>query len=368
MANLSEPLYMQIYNQLREDILTLKYPAGSQLPTEKELCDMFHVSRITSKNALNILADDNLIVRVKGKGSFVSYNAKPQHEHTKNKQNVIGLILPAFDDIYGRDILAAVEKCCRENNYLCMFSRSGDNQNTEEQVIEKMVAFGVVGIIIMPMFGAYYNAKILRLILDGFPVITIDRNLRGIPSHFVGTDNIQAAETAMDYLIKCGHRKIGVYSAPIKHTSTLEDRIEGINRSLHKHNLFLEPSLFFTQINSTLSQKNISEELAKDKAALHEHITNNEGMTAAFALGYDIALMLKQTIEAFHLSNLAIVCFDSPKCKFPESYQFTHIKQNQCEIAQKAFELLLSLINCNTNEKIHKINVKASLICVDTHM
>ena len=47
------------------------YSPGSKLPSEKELMEQYNVSRITSKKALEMLADRNIIVRMPGKGSFV---------------------------------------------------------------------------------------------------------------------------------------------------------------------------------------------------------------------------------------------------------------------------------------------------------
>ena len=122
MTNSSEPLYMQIYNQLREDILAGKYTSGNRLPTEKELCQIYHVSRITSKKALNMLVDDKLVVRIKGRGSyivdgFINKNNESVLYHNKyHKPQTIGLVLIDFDESYGMGILASIEKCCRDNN------------------------------------------------------------------------------------------------------------------------------------------------------------------------------------------------------------------------------------------------------------
>ena len=66
-----ELLYKKIYDDLLEAIEKGIYPPGSKLPSEKELMEQYNVSRITSKKALEMLADRNIIVRMPGKGSFV---------------------------------------------------------------------------------------------------------------------------------------------------------------------------------------------------------------------------------------------------------------------------------------------------------
>jgi GntR family transcriptional regulator len=66
------PLFHQIYLALREQILSGKYPNGSQLPGEAELARDLNVSRITTKRALDELAADNLVSRRRGRGTTVA--------------------------------------------------------------------------------------------------------------------------------------------------------------------------------------------------------------------------------------------------------------------------------------------------------
>lgn len=66
------PLYYQIMRDLKEQIIAGKLAPGGQLPSEAELTKRFAVSRVVVRQALQILDDQGLIRRVKGKGSFVS--------------------------------------------------------------------------------------------------------------------------------------------------------------------------------------------------------------------------------------------------------------------------------------------------------
>jgi len=359
---------MQIYNQLREDINARKYHANQRLPTEKELCQMYHVSRITSKKALNMLVDDNLIVRIKGKGSYISHS-QSQKDTTQdiynNKQVAIGVIMSEFDNAYGQDMLASIEENCRINNAICIFYRPKNDQHAEEKAIDDLVEFGVDGIIILPVHGVYYNAKILRLILDGFPVVVVDRDLRGIPTHFVGTDNVIAAEQAIDHLIQAGHTKIGIYSHESKKTSTLEDRMEGVQRSLQKNNIMLDSSYFFTQSFCQFPISKNQEAFVKDRASIMQHIQANKDMTAAFGVEYHLTTIIKSAIEGLGMKvpdDISIICFDSPKMEIPSSYTLTHMRQNQEEIGKRAFDLLLSLIHGQVLENNLKISLAAELV------
>jgi GntR family transcriptional regulator len=65
------PLYHQIFLILRGKILDNTYPPHSLVPNEKQLTQMYDVSRITAKRALNELADAGYVVRQRGKGTRV---------------------------------------------------------------------------------------------------------------------------------------------------------------------------------------------------------------------------------------------------------------------------------------------------------
>jgi GntR family transcriptional regulator len=51
---------------------------GDPLPSERELCDRFNVSRTTVRRALSDLESNGWIYRIKGKGAFVSIDKLPQ--------------------------------------------------------------------------------------------------------------------------------------------------------------------------------------------------------------------------------------------------------------------------------------------------
>jgi GntR family transcriptional regulator len=70
---LPTPLYHQVYLVLRNKILTGEYNIGSQILGELETSEMFGVSRITAKRALNELAEDGFVKRERGRGTRVIY-------------------------------------------------------------------------------------------------------------------------------------------------------------------------------------------------------------------------------------------------------------------------------------------------------
>lgn len=69
------PLYVALSNLLRAEIEEGRWPVGAQLPTLDRLSEMYGVARVTARQALGVLADDGLIERVQGKGTFVASGA-----------------------------------------------------------------------------------------------------------------------------------------------------------------------------------------------------------------------------------------------------------------------------------------------------
>lgn len=65
-------LYVKIADAIMEKIKTEEWGAGHMIPSEKELCQQYHVSRPTVRAALSMLVNQGYLERVKGKGSFVS--------------------------------------------------------------------------------------------------------------------------------------------------------------------------------------------------------------------------------------------------------------------------------------------------------
>ena len=65
------PLYLQIKNQIRQEIEAGRYASGDKLPSEREMCETYGVSRIPVRKALEQLETEGLIQSFQGKGSFV---------------------------------------------------------------------------------------------------------------------------------------------------------------------------------------------------------------------------------------------------------------------------------------------------------
>ena len=70
------PYYYQIANLLRRKIELGELPPGSKLPKEIDLTKTFGVSCVPIRQALALLSAEGLVLRQRGRGTFVTENAR----------------------------------------------------------------------------------------------------------------------------------------------------------------------------------------------------------------------------------------------------------------------------------------------------
>jgi DNA-binding GntR family transcriptional regulator len=66
------PLHSQLRATIDHRIESGEWPPESQVPSERELCGRFQVSRITVRQALHQLVADGRLIRILGRGTFVA--------------------------------------------------------------------------------------------------------------------------------------------------------------------------------------------------------------------------------------------------------------------------------------------------------
>lgn len=71
-----EPIYVQIKNQIKAQIISGELEAGEQLPSIRFLAKELRVSMITAKRAFDELELDGFINSVQGRGNFVAAQNK----------------------------------------------------------------------------------------------------------------------------------------------------------------------------------------------------------------------------------------------------------------------------------------------------
>ncbi|HIY56965.1 MAG TPA: GntR family transcriptional regulator [Candidatus Tetragenococcus pullicola] len=66
------PVYLQIHDTIKEKIESHYWEIGDRLPSERELSEKFGVSRMTLRQAIQTLADEGILERKIGSGTYVA--------------------------------------------------------------------------------------------------------------------------------------------------------------------------------------------------------------------------------------------------------------------------------------------------------
>jgi len=66
------PIYFQLKTLIQERMASGEYPVGLCLPSEREYCEEYGISRMTVRQAIIDLVNEGLLRRERGKGTFVA--------------------------------------------------------------------------------------------------------------------------------------------------------------------------------------------------------------------------------------------------------------------------------------------------------
>ncbi|PAK56004.1 substrate-binding domain-containing protein [Paenibacillus sp. 7541] len=361
-ANDRIPLYQQIQEYIRHIIETENLKPGDRIPTEKELMEQFQVSKITVANALTGLANEKLIARVPGKGSFVTEDADMLAAGRSNGQvasatatavkvgeersslvrtKLIGIIMPNIQDYFAIRLINGIEMALAAAGYRSMIMLTYSSLAREKEAIKELKALGAEGLLIFPVDEENYNEEILGMKLSGFPFVLIDRHLPGVETHYIASDGRRGAKLAVDHLWELGHREIAICSDSPLQTVTVQERIEGYIEALKDKGALINPAHMITDF------KPLSELKDAEAHPLYRYIRNRM-VTAYISLNGRLGVQIYQMAKQAGLEvprDVSIVSFDDPTSIVEEFSMFTHVNQYEKDMGFRAASKLLEVLS-----------------------
>lgn len=356
------PLYRQIIQDLLSQILNGELRPGDRVPSENELSVHYHVSSITSKNALTELADKGYIIRIKGKGSFVnseeSLNQIPSFYQTLNartimKAKTVGLVIPSMKTLIDQQLLNALESEIQKTDYILAISITREDQAIESDAINKLKERGVSGLIIFPTESEIYNEDILSLNLTDFPFVLVDRYLKGIRSSCIYTDNYNVTKTAVKYLISHGAADTAFIS-PGSHNTVTSDRLAGYKDAFSECNLPV-PADGICYIDLDITDSEHKKSILLDYLYVHPNING------LFCVNQEMVSHITSILTQYHLwDKYNVAAFD-----YPGDDRISYIEQNVPQIAHSCIQELIHSIQFG--RKDNHIAVPAKFIPAAKH-
>jgi DNA-binding transcriptional regulator YhcF (GntR family) len=96
-----KPIFVQIAEQIEDDIVDGVYPAETQVPSTNEFAAFYRINPATAGKGVNLLVDDGILYKKRGIGMFVSDGAR---------ERLVAKRRDAFSDEYLRPLLAEAAK------------------------------------------------------------------------------------------------------------------------------------------------------------------------------------------------------------------------------------------------------------------
>ncbi|MFF2093866.1 GntR family transcriptional regulator [Paenibacillus sp. NPDC058174] len=344
MANKQVPMYREIEQYIMTQIRCNKWPPLSRIPSENELSEQFQVSRITVKNALSNLVDNGIVFRQQGKGTFVSADHHMALDNLYSKmggesrKRTIGFLMPRLDNHFTANVLSGIEDELSKADYRMLFSKTNDSQQDEIVKIKDMMEAQVDGLIIYPVEGENYNSEILSLTLSKFPLVLVDRTLKGLDTSSVSSDNFEASIMAVNHLHEHGHTSIGIISSRADGTSSIEDRIAGYEQGLENHGILIDRSLQLSNLTFDMTEEEISSQVHK--------FLNDHPQLSAIIVSYFGPHVIRAAIEAGRRvpEDLSVILFDDiPYADF-SLVPPTVVAQQEREIGREAARHIIEQI------------------------
>jgi DNA-binding LacI/PurR family transcriptional regulator len=338
LATTRQARYRRIADQLRAQIAAGIYRAGDRLPTEWELAHVHGVSRVTSAAALALLEREGLVQRSPRRGTVV--RAAPNAARASARP-LLAWLQPGLDYGFGLDILRSIEHTSRMAGFDLLLRFTGGARQEEEQAIRDAVAAGASAMALWLQDGETYNAEVLRLVVDRFPVVLVDRHLRGVQCACVGSENTQCARALVDLLVHHGHRAICALVFPVKGTSTIEDRLDGYMHALAGAGIPVDHSLIYIDERcSPHSDAQVPEDHVRRFA---DFLQRRPDVTAIFASNAHLGLLARRALDHLGLQvpeDVSLVSIDGLPGMSMARPTITCAIQPSWEIGARAVELL----------------------------
>jgi DNA-binding LacI/PurR family transcriptional regulator len=195
---------------VKEYIRTNNLQTGSRLPTEEALCRQFGWSRTTIVRALNDLADDGMVNRVKGSGTYV---ASPQE---KRSYRILVTTRPQTEnDDYCAPLLSGLLQAASSQGVNIAYH---PQTVPSLEVLQNQEVDGVLAV----AWGVDDLRKFLLIHNAGIPIVGLAHRSRSHKLPLICVDNFAGMQQVVDHLLQCGHRNIAYVCANLANSDAFE--------------------------------------------------------------------------------------------------------------------------------------------------
>jgi GntR family transcriptional regulator of arabinose operon len=362
------PLYNQIQKFILDQIQAGIWKPHDQLPPERILADQFKVSRITAKNAIVGLVAEGYLYRHRGKGTFVTDKkialSSKTTEHTVLIQSApkIGMIMPWMEFRYQSLLISGIEYELSRRGYHLIFKRIDDNNSLEASTIKELLNIPVDGLIIVACHGEYFQDDMLRLLLEKFPLVFVEKYFRDYKVNGVYCDTEKVGYLMGQFLISQGKRQIGYISYPSHYTVGVKERLFGFQTAIMEHDV----PLLHINLSLTVSPEVITGlnqlDLHPVPEVILDFINDHPDLEAIATVDARIAQFVGRACWQLGRHDITIISCDepsfTPECIMPAAY----VDQSPAEMGIIAAQLIMDIFEQDSGTILRRVEPKLVLI------
>ncbi len=328
--------------------------------TLKKIAQDLNVSISTVSKALRDSHEISAETSAKIKDYAKRFNFKPNNIalSLKNKQTKkIGIIIPEIVHHFFATVIAGAERVANENGYQVVICLSGESFDKEVLNMD-MLANGSIDGFIMSLSKETMANKdfhhVREVINQGMPVVMFDRVSDEIECDKIVIDDVGAAASATDFLMRKRCKKVGLIST-VDYISVGKLRTQGFIQAL-------------TQRHVAIQEDNILKigDLEPAEKQIENFVTSRDldGIVAVNELFAVIACKALQKMGKSIPNDVAMIAFTDGMLSKYASPTLTTIGQNGEEMGGLAAKKLIQRLqeNDKTTTKYETVFVKTSLI------
>ena len=232
---LESTIYKKIIDFLMEIIERNYDDRDYKLPSERSLSLKFNSSRKPALNAYKALIERGYVKSVHGKGYFINEftGDKPAPPMPKSKK--VCFVTPSIQTPFMQSIIKGIKDFCEKHMLNFLVTMTDQDVKKETRFLQSVPYSDYSGVIIYPVDSEFYSENLLKLSMRHFPVVIIDRNLKGVNVAYVAMDNHKAMADAVNFLHGKKYKNIVYVTPPPSLATSAEERINGFNHGLFKY-------------------------------------------------------------------------------------------------------------------------------------
>jgi DNA-binding LacI/PurR family transcriptional regulator len=251
---------------------------------------------------------------------------------------LIGLIIPAITNPIFARLLLAVEERTQMAGFDLLFGHTLNQTAREEQLIRRMLARRVNGLLLFPVHRPEPRAPIYHeLHRYNLPTVILGPTPAACADFVnVQVDDIRGSYLATQHLLDLGHRRIAFLAGP-RSAVWAQERFEGYQRALREANLEVEDRLVF-RAGGTIEEgaKAALQFVHEQTRATAIHAVNDLVAIGAANLLLDHGLRIPDDLSVVGFGNVLTASF----FRVP----LTTIRQPKHSMGLAAMDLLESLL------------------------